>query len=146
MSFLRGWLAAFAAAGVVVISGVAAAQDSVTIPLDPNPNRNGFNNFITVSVGGGPASQVLLDTGSTGLYVLQDQVGPDVTSTGMPFTYGYSSGNSIAGTIELAPVSFPDASSPLSTTGPIAIGVVTSITCKPGTTCPGWQITMWTIP
>src|SRR4029077_608576 len=102
-------------------------------------NRDGFDNYVTVSVGGGPASQVLVDTGSTGLRVLQSDIGPDVVLTGMTETYGYSSGNFITGVLGFAPVSFPDASSPLSTTGPIAIQVVTSITCDArNPDCQGW--------
>ena len=138
MRFSYAWRIALLLACVAFGSGVASADEPVTIPLDPNPNRDGFDNYVTVSVGNGPASQVLLDTGSTGLRVLQSDVGPDVVLTDMTETYGYSSGNVITGVLAFAPVSFPDASSPLSTTGPIAIQVVTSITCKTGTDCPGW--------
>jgi hypothetical protein len=142
MRFSYAWRIALLSACVAFVSGVASAQQSVTIPLDPNPEGNGFSNFITVSVGGGPPSEVLLDTGSTGLRFLASHIGPDVTLTDIPVTYGYSSGNYLTGVLGFAPVSFPDASAPLSTAGPIAIQVVTSLTCKADTPdCPGWQAT-----
>jgi hypothetical protein len=116
------------------------AQDSVTIPLDPNPEGNGFDNFITVSVGGGPASEVLLDTGSTGLRFRKEDIGSHVTITDIPITYGYSSGNELKGFLGFAPVAFPDASAPTATPGPIAIQVVTKVDCKKDKPdCPGWQ-------
>ncbi len=138
---LRNWkLAARIAALGICLAPQARAQDSVTIPLSQNPDGSGFSNFTTVSVGGGPASQVLVDTGSTGLRFLASQIGgTDVTITDIPVTYGYSSGNELDGVLGFAPVSFPGASSPLSTPGPIAIQVVNQIVCKPGTDCPGWQ-------
>jgi hypothetical protein len=117
------------------------AQDSVTVPLDPNPDGSGFNNYITVSVGSGPASEVLLDTGSTGLRIRKEDIGTkDVKITDMVVTYGYSSGNELKGFLGFAPVAFPDASTPISTPDPIAIQVVTEVTCKKTKPdCPGWQ-------
>jgi hypothetical protein len=114
MAFSRAWRIALVLACISCGSGAAWAQQSVTVPLDPNPQGNGFSNFITVSVGGGPASEVLLDTGSTGLRFLASQIGPDVTVTNIPVTYGYSSGNLLTGYLGFAPVAFPDASAPLS--------------------------------
>jgi len=142
MAFSRAWRIALVLACISCGSGAAWAQQSVTVPLDPNPQGNGFSNFITVSVGGGPASEVLLDTGSTGLRFLASQIGPDVTVTNIPVTYGYSSGNLLTGYLGFAPVAFPDASAPLSTPGPIAIQVVETVTCKNSVpNCPGWQAT-----
>src|SRR5215475_2884518 len=141
MSYLREQLAVLAITSFVLAAGSAAAQDSATIPLDPSarPGGNGFHNFVTVSVGGGPPSQVLLDTGSSGLRFLASRLGPDVKVTNIPVTYGYSSGNSLTGYLGYAPVSFPESGQRLSTAGPIAIQVVTSVTCKEGHAhCPGW--------
>ena len=67
MAFSKAWRIALAVACLSFGVRVASAQESVNVPLDPNPEGNGFSNFITLSVGGGPASEVLLDTGSTGL-------------------------------------------------------------------------------
>jgi outer membrane autotransporter protein len=142
MSLAKAWRGALALLVLLWGSAAAHAQDSVTIPLAPNPQGNGIDNFITVSVGGGPASEVLLDTGSTGLRFLASQIGPDVTVTNIPVTYGYSSGNYLTGYLGYAPVAFPDAGAPLSTPGPIAIQVVESVTCKADTPdCPGWEAT-----
>ncbi len=142
MAFSKAWRIALAVACLSFGVRVASAQESVNVPLDPNPEGNGFSNFITLSVGGGPASEVLLDTGSTGLRFLASQIGPDVTVTDIPVTYGYSSGNLLTGFLGFAPVAFPDASAPLSTPGPIAIQVVETVTCKKSIpNCPGWQAT-----
>jgi outer membrane autotransporter protein len=140
---MRSWnwkLAALIAVCGFGLVSQAWAQNSVTVPLDQNPDGSGFSNFVTVSVGGGPASEVLLDTGSTGMRVLASQIGPNVTVTNIPVTYGYSSGNELDGYLGFAPVSFPDASAPLATPGPIAIQVVDQVACKGGgSDCPGWQ-------
>src|SRR5690348_2075338 len=136
---LCGWRAALVLAGVALGSGMAAAQDSVTIPLNPNADRSGFANLVTVSVGGGPPSEVLVDTGSSGLRFLQSEIGPDLMMTDTTISYPYASGNYVTGVLGYAPVSFPDASTPVSTTDWIAIEVVTSVTCQPDKPdCPGW--------
>ena len=140
MAYSGAWRIALVLTCVTFGSARVWAQDSVTIPLDPNPEGNGFDNFITVSVGGGPASEVLLDTGSTGLRFRKEDIGPDVTITDIPITYGYSSGNEVKGFLGFAPVAFPDASAPTVTPDPIAIQVVTKVDCKKDKPdCPGWQ-------
>src|SRR6185369_10749442 len=122
MAYSRTWRIALMLTCVTFGSAGAWAQDSVTVPLDPNPDGSGFDNYITVSVGGGPASEVLLDTGSTGLRIRREDIGKDkdVRITDQVVTYGYSSGNELVGVLGFAPVTFPDASSPLATPGPIA--------------------------
>jgi outer membrane autotransporter protein len=136
----NGLQAAFLAMALTVVPALAAAQSSVTIPLSQNPDGSGFSNFITVSVGGGPSSQVLLDTGSTGLRFLASQLGPNVTvDYGVPVTYGYSSGNLAVGYLGQASISFPDASSLIATPSTTYFQVVTNLTCKSDySSCPGW--------
>jgi len=67
--------------GALLLASPALAQDSATIPLHKRPDQSGFANFIAVSVGGGPAGDVLFDTGSTGLRIRAAAVGPDVRLT-----------------------------------------------------------------
>lgn len=117
----------------------AEAPASVHIPLQPRPDRSGFANFMTVQVGGGPPVNVLFDTGSTGLRLLAQAVGPEVKLTSTPVTYAYSSGNVINGVLGYALVSFPGSSPATATVKPIAIHVVQSMSCKPDKPdCPGW--------
>src|SRR6516164_1859150 len=75
----------------------ALAQNTATIPLHKRPDPSGFANFIAVSVGGGAAGDVLLDTGSTGLRIRAAAAGPDVRLTNIPVTYSYTSGNVLKG-------------------------------------------------
>jgi hypothetical protein len=120
----------------------ALAQDSAAIPLNRRPDQSGFANFIAVSVGGGPAGDVLLDTGSTGLGIRAAAVGPDVRLTNTPVTYSYTSGNVLKGVIGYAKVSFPGANPAVSTKAEIAIHVVQDISCKAEKPdCPGWKPT-----
>ncbi|MFG1480776.1 autotransporter domain-containing protein [Xanthobacter sp. V4C-4] len=123
----------------------AAAQESATIPLHPQKGSGGFSKMIVVSVGDGADSTVLLDTGSTGLYVRRNKVGPDAVpvtdddGNKVQFKYGYSSGNEVKGYYATATVAFPEASTELAT-DPIMVGVVTKLTCKANKPdCPGWQ-------
>ncbi|WP_127091287.1 hypothetical protein [Aquabacter cavernae] len=118
---------------------VAAAQ-SARIPLLPRPDRSGFANFVAVQVGGGRPAGVLLDTGSTGLRIRAEAMGPDVQLTDIPLTYSYSSGNVLTGVLGRALVAFPGSDPRVATPRPIAIHVVQSITCKPDVPrCPGWM-------
>lgn len=114
-------------------------MQSASIPLLARPGDSGFANFIAVSVGGGPAGGVLFDTGSTGLRIRAEAVGPQVELTDTPLTYSYTSGNVLTGVLGYARVSFPGAQPEVATSAPIAVHVVTSITCKPEVPrCPGW--------
>src|ERR1700760_473699 len=88
--------------GALLLASPALAQDSAIIPLHKRPDQSGFANFIAVSVGGGPAGDVLLDTGSTGLRIRAAAVGPDVRLTNIPVTYSYTSGNVLTGVIGYA--------------------------------------------
>ena len=127
---------------LLLAASPALAQDSATIPLHKRPDQSGFANFIAVSVGGGSAGDVLLDTGSTGLRIRAAAVGPDVRLTNIPLTYSYTSGNVLTGVIGYAKVSFPGANPAAATKAEIAVHVVQQITCKPEKPdCPGWKPT-----
>lgn len=139
--FWLGSLFAILAWGTVPANaGEAAPAESATIALLPRPGNSGFANFIRVSVGGGPAGAVLLDTGSTGLRIRAEAVGPDVELTDIPLTYSYSSGNVLEGVLGYATVSFPDSTPALATPHRIAVQVVQKVTCKSDQPeCPGWK-------
>ena len=132
-----GTLSAF-----VLATTPALAQNTATMPLHKRPDASGFANFIAVSVGGGSAGDVLLDTGSTGLRIRAAAAGPDVRLTNIPVTYSYTSGNVLKGVVGYAKVSFPGANPTVSTKAEIAIHVVQDITCKAEKPdCPGWKPT-----
>lgn len=119
-----------------------AAPQTAAIPLKPRPGDSGFANFVTIAVGGGPAGDVLLDTGSTGLRIRAEAVGPQVRLTDIPLTYSYTSGNVLTGVLGYAVVAFPGSAPGVATPQPIAIHVVRAITCKPEVPrCPGWHPT-----
>jgi hypothetical protein len=101
-----------ALSALFLVATPSLAQDGATIPLHKRPDQSGFANLIAVSVGGGPAGDVLLDTGSTGLRIRAAAVGPDVRLTNAPVTYSYTSGNVLKGVIGYTKVSFPGAGSP----------------------------------
>lgn len=131
-------LAALLPAGGVLAAEAGPPQSAV-IPLLDRPGESGFANFVAVSVGGGPAGGVLLDTGSTGLRIRAEAVGPQVELTDTPLTYSYTSGNVLTGVLGYVRVSFPGAQPDVATSAPIAVHVVKSITCKPEVPrCPGW--------
>lgn len=134
-------LAAFAS-GAMAQSLPPAGHEppaSVHIPLHQRPDRSGFSNFMTVQVGGGPPANVLFDTGSTGLRIRAEAVGPQVKLTSTPLTYAYSSGNVLKGVLGYALVSFPGSNPATATVKPIAVHVVQSMSCKPDKPkCPGW--------
>jgi hypothetical protein len=137
------WRAAVGTLGALILAATPAlAQNVATIPLHKRPDPSGFANFIAVSVGGGLAGDVLLDTGSTGLRMRAAAVGPDVRLTNNSVTYSYTSGNVLKGVVGYAKVSFPGAKPAVATKAEIAIHVVQQITCKAGKPdCPGWKPT-----
>ncbi|WP_208948235.1 autotransporter outer membrane beta-barrel domain-containing protein [Segnochrobactrum spirostomi] len=115
-----------------------------------------YNPFYYVNVAiGSPtatANSVLVDTGSTGLYILRSALGASqYQDTATTFKYAYSSGNVITGTIAVATVYFPgavDASgATLGTAQPITFGVIDTLNCKDGPgTCAGYRSEpTWTV-
>lgn len=110
-----------------------SADESAYIPLNPGEHDTAT---VSVEVGGGPATEVLFDTGSNGLRILSSAVGPDVQKTDTMITYGYGSDLVITGVLATAYVTFNEATtpdgSPLTTTAPIAFQYVTETSCKAG--------------
>lgn len=143
-----------ALAACALASTPAFAQTSAEIPLYPfyKPRDTRIDTapfyYVNVAIGSAssPPSSVLVDTGSTGLYILQSSLTQgtyNLSST--PFTYSYSSGNQISGYVGTANVYFPQSTggvggAPVSTPQPIAFGVITSIGCSDiNPHCPGYR-------
>ncbi len=143
--------------GMIGLSAPAVAQTSAQITLNPfyqtatvnsGPDYNPFY-YVNVAIGSPTATKnsVLVDTGSTGLYILQGALDPgSYTLTPTQFTYGYSSGNQITGQIGYATVYFPESKDSagnviaLATAAPIAFGVITYFGCNSSNpNCPGYR-------
>ena len=115
------------------ISGAwAETPDSVALPLSYK-GSDAFPNLITVGVGGGAQGNVTFDVGSTGFYVLESVVGPDVTNTGIPFEYGYEDGTEFTGYVGETIVSFKTATGTVETET-VRVGVIENFTCSGGGT------------
>lgn len=127
-------------AGILLLAaGAGAAEERAVIPLHARPGPSGFANIMTVAVGGGAPHDVLFDTGSNGLRIRAEAVGPEVRLTNIPITYSYTSGNVLRGVLGYARVAFPGARPAVATPREIAIQVVQSVTCKADKPrCPGW--------
>lgn len=133
----RTWLCAGAMALVSGIGGGisgawAETPDSVALPLSYK-GSDAFPNLITVGVGGGAQGNVTFDVGSTGFYVLESVVGPDVTNTGIPFEYGYEDGTEFTGYVGETIVSFKTATGTVETET-VRVGVIENFTCSGGGT------------
>ncbi|WGD29826.1 autotransporter domain-containing protein [Ancylobacter sp. WKF20] len=126
--------------------GPAGAQDSASIPLHQfyktaHPDEISYNPYYyaNVAIGnpGNSVNHVLVDTGSTGLYILESDLDlGSYTATSTRFDYSYSSGNRFKGYMGYGTVYFlgvKDADGhdiTLGTSAPIAFGVITDSTCK----------------
>ncbi len=138
-------LAACGSSGATAPPG-AAESDGAAAPL-PATYTIPFNAATTldesfrlqVSVGGGPAHEVIMDTGSTGLVVPASALGPEAQIGTDPFSLEYTSSGIIEsghwGTAPVrlgVPVGYV-AGSPgdYATTVPIRFGVVETVTCDP---------------
>ncbi|MBW0019558.1 MAG: PecA family PE domain-processing aspartic protease [Mycobacterium sp.] len=110
--------------GVQGATGPSGGEPTIPVTVDQNINRP----FVNVSIGGGPTSQLVLDTGSEGLVVPPQDVnftslGPITGSSQV--TYGNSS-NSVTETYNTysTTVNFGNG---IITTRPTTIAVVTSV-------------------
>lgn len=106
------------------------------VPLNVVPiGKNNFKVGITVSVAGGPPSQLTFDTGGSGLHIFASQVGKqNIRYTGQKVdsSFGGSvSGFTFHGEIAYAPVSIGGM-----TTKPIPILVIQSVQCHGNGQCP----------
>lgn len=94
-----------------------AASGNVEIPIK-YVNVGGTPRLVTtVVVGGGPPTTVVLDTGSSGLWLSSDAVGPQATNTDQQLSNTYSGGQTFSGTLAKAPVQIGN----VTTDGPIGV-------------------------
>ncbi|MBN8899688.1 MAG: hypothetical protein J0H57_01530 [Rhodospirillales bacterium] len=115
-------------------TGSMAQQADASIPLMARA-AGGTAQYVRISIGGGPAVPVSVDTGSAGLYVFRREVGPEVERTATPIHQGYVDGTRFDGYVGLATVRFPGTS--LATTR-MKIGVITQVSFAPEQPrCPG---------
>lgn len=95
-------------------------------------------NLVAISVAGGSSVPVTFDTGSSGLRVLESAIGSDVRRTDTPLREGYGDGTVLEGYLGYAAVSFPTRDGASVTTAPLAVHVVTKVSCRPDKPdCPG---------
>ncbi len=122
------------ALAVALLLAAPARSEGVSIPFVPRAPGT-TPHFVTVSIGGGPAVPVSVDTGSVGLYVFEREVGPEVERTPAPIRQGYVDGTQFEGYVGLASVGFPGTGL---ATGRIAVGVITRVFCSAARPdCPG---------
>ena len=86
--------------------------------------------MIDLSVGGGPQTKVTFDVGSTGLYILESEVGSDIRMTPLAFTQSYQNGTTFSGHVGETTVTFRTASGEV-TTSQLRVGVIENHTCGP---------------
>ncbi|MDQ0455630.1 hypothetical protein [Rhizobium paknamense] len=111
------------------VAGVSPLQaaERMVIPIHAT-ERYGITHYeIEVRIGGVPV-EALLDSGSTGLYVLADAVqGQTFEQTGRQMHTGYSNGQRLQGDIAIADLSFADGS----VQQKVPIGLIQDINCDP---------------
>jgi hypothetical protein len=109
------------------LCGVAFADaQTTTVPIQMINEGNGYQPAVNISVAGGPPTQIMFDTGSTGLYIFASQVGTqNLKETQHPVTYGYGDGVKYDGTLVYAPVTIGGV-----TTKPIPIVVIHRVYCS----------------
>jgi hypothetical protein len=114
------------------IATAAAVFASATLPLSPAfaagtvPWSDATHDFVMVSVGGGKPVPVQFDTGSVGLVIYQSGVGKGAKPTKDPATTESFPGRVYNLTYAEAKISIAG----ITTTSPVKIGVVHSITCE----------------
>ncbi|SHF68609.1 hypothetical protein SAMN02745157_2748 [Kaistia soli DSM 19436] len=124
--------AVFAAACLVasLFVGRPAAADTVPASAElpmftDRPDHK--PTLVRISVGNGTPVPVNFDTGSSGLYVMAADIGPDVQQTSTPIHQGYVDGTRFEGYVGLATVRLVEAG--VETAQPISIGVITRVSC-----------------
>ena len=107
-----------AVSSAAAASSIGSAATPVVVPVTTMPDSGGNPKVVVdISVGGGAAVPVILDTGSSGLLIDQAALGGQVDSTGStPVTKQYL-GAALSGSLVQAPVTIGSVSTP-------AIGVV----------------------
>ncbi|MCC9311245.1 hypothetical protein LN042_30010 [Kitasatospora sp. RB6PN24] len=129
--------AACSGKGGVASSGTSAPPPSATAgPTAPGPaatvpitmghqGSSPYRPMVMVSVGGGPAVPVHLDTGSSGLVLAASAVGSGIRDTGRTSSVHYGSpdaGNTLNYRVADAVVTFPGTG--IATPAPVAVGVI----------------------
>ncbi|SHO64976.1 hypothetical protein SAMN02745172_01928 [Pseudoxanthobacter soli DSM 19599] len=118
-----------------VASPALADENTVNIPLGQDAQAS-IPNLINVSIGDGKPAALVFDTGSSGIRVMEQMVGPNVRKTDQKIRGTYANGTVVDGYVAYADISFPDASGPARTTRPIAIEVITHVSCgAPAANC-----------
>jgi hypothetical protein len=104
----------------------------VSIPLGINTgNKAGYH--LTISIGGAPARDVLLDTGSSGLWVYKNAIAKNgYRATKYVVSNSYGSGLEYTGILVYTHVDFGNGI----TTGEVPVALVTRAYCKDGSDCP----------
>jgi|GEM_PF-2539371 len=104
-------------------SGAASATPAAaaTVPVTSTSSSGTPRLMVQISVGGGAPFTVMLDTGSTGLFVDESVVGPAVTSTGASYTEKYVD-SSLQASLVQATVSIGG----VATAQPITLGLIDS--------------------
>ena len=135
--------ASVAVAGVVLATVAGAAPHhtaseavslSYTIPtVSPASSNLADGLSLGVSIGGGPSTDMEVDTGSLGVVVARSALGPDAVDTGKTGFIEYtSSGKILSGEYFTAPVSFQRAQRSAVVTVPIRVLGVTASSCASG--------------
>lgn len=115
-------------------------MSTTTVPLNVVPIQgNDYKVGITVSVAGGPPSQVTFDTGGVGLHIFASQVGKQnirYTDQHIKSSFGSKAhGFSLEGVIAYAPVTIGNV-----TTKPIPILVIQNVECNDGSNHCGFDM------
>ncbi len=115
------------AASEAALDAGAGVPVSVPMPVTQTSSGGSMRFSVTLQIGGAPLD-VLLDTGSSGLRILQGAV-PDASfssTTTTPLTYSYHSGLELTGVLAFASVGLGT----LTTAAPIPVMLVTQIGCS----------------
>jgi hypothetical protein len=128
-------LVALAACTTTLASAPAAPPTpapaaGAVIPLGINHgNKPGYH--LTIGAGGAAVRDVLLDTGSSGLWLYPNAIGKYRTTT-IAVENSYGSGLHYTGVLVYTRIDFGNGL----TTGDVPVALVTDATCKKGRTCP----------
>jgi len=125
------------ALAVLLLGGIDAARaetpQSVTIALTTR-NDIPFPNVVSIGVGGGQTVPVTFDVGSSGLYILESAIGPDVVPSTTPFSYTYADKMELTGVLGLAKVAFVTSEGVIETRD-LEFGIIQSYTCGDEANC-----------
>jgi hypothetical protein len=132
---LLGALTACTSSSIGVAPGVptsaSAPTSGASIPLGINTgSKPGYH--LTISIGGGQSRDLLLDTGSGGLWVYANAIGTKYRKTNYTVSNSYASGIVYTGIVVYTQVDFGNGIA----TGDVPVALVQKATCKTGEVCP----------